>query len=292
MLVPDSFDEDELDDEAVFWQNFFNRLQPFRNSYSKFKTTISSTFLGEIYDTLGQLYDDISDTIGAISNRVTELTYSTILRSPGSIIAILLLSTILIGKDALDFEHQINGDVEIYLPDGADSTILLENVREQWATDIVILYIQTNNAASGSEKGIENITDVEMLSQISRIEGDDNNVQLSGYQRGLDYDKSDRGTNDGVIWILSPAQMIKEANSSNYRFSCAAEKYGLPTGNQDECTFASLNPFEGYSIPQGDDAQERIDRYVENSGELLNRPGCRSSLVCDCLLYTSPSPRD
>ena len=209
MLVPDSFDEDELDDEAVFWQNFFNRLQPFRNSYYKIKTTLSSTFLGEIYDTLGQLYDDISDTIGAISNRVTELTYSTILRSPGSIIAILLLSTILIGKDALDFEHQINGDVEIYLPDGADSTILLENVREQWATDIVILYIQTNNAASGSEKGIENITDVEMLSQISRIEGDDNNVQLSGYQRGLDYDKSDRGTNDGVIWILSPAQMIK-----------------------------------------------------------------------------------
>jgi len=104
MLVPDSFDEDELDDEAVFWQNFFNRLQPFRNSYYKIKTTISSTFLGEIYDTLGQLYDDISDTIGAISNRVTELTYSTILRSPGSIIAILLLSTILIGKDALDFE--------------------------------------------------------------------------------------------------------------------------------------------------------------------------------------------
>ena len=281
MLVPDSFDEVELDDEAVFWQNFFNRLQPFRNSYSKFKTTISSTFLGEIYDTLGQLYDDISDTFSSISNRVTELTYSTILRSPGSIIAILLLSTILIGKDALDFEHQINGDVEIYLPDGADSTILLENVREQWATDIVILYIQTNNAASGSEKGAENITDVEILSQISRIEGDDNNVQLSGYQRGLDYDKSDRGTNDGVIWILSPAQMIKEANSSNYRFSCAAEKYGLPTGNQDECTFASLNPFEGYSIPQGDDAQERIDRYVENSGELLNRPGCRSSLVCD-----------
>ena len=146
--MPDSFEGDELDDEAIFWQNFFNRLQPLRNSYSNIKTSLSSTFLGEIYDTLGQLYDDISDTASAISTRITELTYSTILRSPGSIIAVLLLLTVLIGKDALDFEHQINGDVEIYLPDGADSTVLLENVREQWATDIVILYVQTSLKSS------------------------------------------------------------------------------------------------------------------------------------------------
>ena len=115
--MPDSFDGDELDDEAIFWQNFFNRLQPLRNSYNNIKNSLSSTFLGEIYDTLGQLYDDISDAASAISTRITELTYSTILRSPGSIIAVLLLLTVLIGKDALDFEHQINGDVEIYLPD-------------------------------------------------------------------------------------------------------------------------------------------------------------------------------
>ena len=114
--MPDSFDGDELDDEAIFWQNFFNRLQPLRNSYNNIKNSLSSTFLGEIYDTLGQLYDDISDAASAISTRITELTYSTILRSPGSIIAVLLLLTVLIGKDALDFEHQINGDVEIYPP--------------------------------------------------------------------------------------------------------------------------------------------------------------------------------
>jgi predicted RND superfamily exporter protein len=279
--VSDSNGGDELDDEAIFWESFFHSLQPIRNTYSKFKESLSSSFLGEIYETGGQLFDDISDTFNSAARRITELTYSTILRSPGSIVAVLLLLTILIGKDALDFEHQINGDVEIYLPDGADSTELLENVREQWATDIVMLYVQTNNAASGSEKGLENITDENILSQISWIEGDDNNIKLSGYQRGLDYDKSDRGESDGVIWILSPAQMIKEANSSNYRFSCAAEKYGLPSGNQEDCSFSSLNSFEGYSIPQGEDAQERIDRYVENSGELLNRPGCRSSLVCD-----------
>ena len=33
---------------------------------------------------------------------------------------------------------------------------------------------------------------------------------------------------------------------------------------------ASLNPNEGYSIPQGDGAQDRIDGYVENSGDLFS----------------------
>ena len=212
--MPDSFEGDELDDEAIFWQNFFNRLQPLRNSYSNIKNSLSSTFLGEIYDTLGQLYDDISDTASAISTRITELTYSTILRSPGSIIAVLLLLTVLIGKDALDFEHQINGDVEIYLPDGADSTVLLENVREQWATDIVILYVQTNNAASGSEKGSENITNANILSQISWIEGDDEKRAPGLKQNGLDWDKNDHGESDGVLWIISISQIIKEINNN------------------------------------------------------------------------------
>ena len=74
---------------------------------------------------------------------------------------------------------------------------------------------------------------------------------------------------DGVVWILSPAQIIKEANSTNYRFSCAVEKYGLP-GSDGSCAIASQNPNEGYSIPQGDGAQERIDGYVDNSGELMS----------------------
>ncbi|MCH1592084.1 MAG: MMPL family transporter, partial [Candidatus Thalassarchaeaceae archaeon] len=53
------------------------------------------------------------------------------------------------------------------------------------------------------------------------------------------------------------------------RFSCAVEKYGLPVSDGN-CAIASQNPNEGYSIPQGDGAQERIDGYVDNSGELLS----------------------
>ena len=213
-----------------------------------------------------------------MTQRAAELAYSAILRSPAYLIVTLLLASALIGWRAEDFEHQINGDVEIYLPDGDNSTALLNEVRTQWSTDIVILYVQTDNAAEGAQHGVENITDANILNQISWFEGDDNNAGESGYGKGLDYNKEDRGSHtcnspmtgcDGVVWILSPAQIIKEANSTNYRFSCAVERYGLP-GSDGSCAISSQNPNEGYSIPQGDGAQERIDNYVDNSGELLS----------------------
>lgn len=84
--------------------------------------------------------------------------YRTIFRSPGPIVIVMILLTLLVGKDAMDFGQQINGDVEIYLPDGADSTELLLDVREQWSTDIVLLYIHTDNAIDDeSRRGSEKI---------------------------------------------------------------------------------------------------------------------------------------
>ena len=69
------------------------------------------------------------------------------------------------------------------------------------------------------------------------------------------------------MWILSPAQVIKEANSSSYRFNCAVEKYGLPTGQRDGCSIAQLNPFYGYSIP---DNQDNLDNLVSQTESLLS----------------------
>ena len=270
--------ENELDDEARFWAWFFESLQPVRNAVVRAREAVYGSFLGGALETVGQLSDDVSDGVHAVTQRAVELTYSGIQRSPGAVVALLLLLTALIGRDAIYFEHQINGDVEIYLPDGANSTELLNEVREQWATDIVILYVQTNNAATGSEKGDENITDVDILSQMSWIEGDDDNAGKGGLKSGLDYNKQDRGSLacnkpgdgcDGVIWVLSPAQIVKEANSTDHRFSCAVEKHGLPVSDGD-CALASLNPYVGYSVPQGDGAQERVDQYVENAGELMS----------------------
>ena len=257
----------DRDDEAAFWGRFFDRLKPVKEVLDGARKGFAGSFVGEGLDTMAQLVDDAGDAADATARRTAELTYSSILRSPASIVVLLLLLTAVIGRDAMEFEHQINGDVEIYLPDGADSTILLQQVREQWSTDIFILYVQTDNAASGGEHGTENITSMEILKQMSWIEGDDQNRGIGGYQSGLDYNKEDRGSIDGVVWVLSPAQIIKEANSSTYRFNCAMEKYGLPISDGQNCAVAGLNPYYGYEIP---DEQQRIDRLVEDAEPLLS----------------------
>ena len=257
----------EYDDEVVFWERFFERLAPFRDSVINSKNLAMESPLGDFYRFGERTINNTSDLFSRTAIRTAELSYSMILRSPGLIVAILILISALTIRPAMDFQDQINGDVEIYLPDGADSTELLLDVREApWATDIFILYIQTDNAATGNERGDENITDVNILTQLSWLEGDDNNRGAGGYQDGLDTYKDDRGRNDGVIWILSPSQIIKEANSSSYRFSCAVEKYGLPTGPNDNCAVSNSNPNEGYSIP-GD--QERVDNLVDQAGSLM-----------------------
>jgi predicted RND superfamily exporter protein len=257
----------EYDDEVVFWERFYESLAPFRDTLINIKKLTMESPLGDLYQIGARGINNTSNLFSRTAIRTAEISYSTILRSPGLIVAILILISALTVKPAMNFQDQINGDVEIYLPDGADSTELLLDVREApWATDIFILYIQTNNAATGTERGDENITDVNILSQLSWLEGDDNNRLAGGYQDGLDTYKDDRGRNDGVIWILSPSQIIKEANSSSYRFNCAVEKYGLPTGPSDNCAISSSNPNEGYSIPED---QERVDTLVDQAGSLI-----------------------
>jgi predicted RND superfamily exporter protein len=257
----------EYDDEVVFWERFYESLAPFRDTLINIKKLTMESPLGDLYQIGARGINNTSNLFSRTAIRTAEISYSTILRSPGLIVAILILISALTVKPAMNFQDQINGDVEIYLPDGADSTELLLDVREApWATDIFILYIQTNNAATLDERGDENITDVNILSQLSWLEGDDKNRLAGGYQDGLDTYKDDRGRNDGVIWILSPSQIIKEANSSSYRFNCAVEKYGLPTGPSDNCAISSSNPNEGYSIP---DDQERVDTLVDQAGSLI-----------------------
>ena len=233
-----------------------------------------------LYSTLSDISDDIQGKVAEISGWThsfakgqTTRFYRTIFRSPGPIVIVMVLLTLLVGKDAMDFGQQINGDVEIYLPEGADSTELLLDVREQWSTDIVLLYIHTDNSIDDpTKRGTENVTDIEILRQISYLEGDDDNKDMGRYSRGIDWNKEDRGTQDGVVWILSASQMIKEANSAPNRFACSVEKYGLPIQTGDDCTITNQDPRETYVIPNN---QDRINNTVENLGKSLD------SLVID-----------
>ena len=110
----------QQDEELEFWAWFFEKISPISNYLTKLGQDVRESPIGGFLDTAGQLVSDISDTSHMVAQRTAELTYSAILRSPAYLIVTLLLASALIGWSAEDFEHQINGDVEIYLPDGAN----------------------------------------------------------------------------------------------------------------------------------------------------------------------------
>ena len=133
--------DDERDDEAIFWERFFERLQPIKEAGVKVIQTIDSSPVGDVVDYGDYLLNAGAKRGHAIAQRLTEFWYSAILRSPGLFVALLVIATVLVGRDALDFGHQIDIDVDIFLADNGDSTDLLKQVRTQGATDIMILFV-------------------------------------------------------------------------------------------------------------------------------------------------------
>ena len=158
----------------------------------------------------------------------TEQLYRTVLASPAVFVLLLIVIAAFLGQRGLDFQAQIEDDVEIFLPDGAESTDLLLEVREEWSTDIAVIYIQTDNARLGGGLG-DNITDEKILREISWIEGDDDNIGGSNVGRGMDFNKGDYGEIDGVLWIISPAQIMKEINSTDGRFNASMCEHAVNT---------------------------------------------------------------
>ena len=85
---------ESVDDEAVFWQSFFERIQPAREASNRIRKKLSEGPVGNAFDTAGQLLDDAAGITHSAYRRLNELSYSAILRSPGIVIAILLLLTL------------------------------------------------------------------------------------------------------------------------------------------------------------------------------------------------------
>ena len=69
-----------------------------------------------------------------------------ILKNAVATIAVLSLITVLLLQSALTFEQNMTRDIEVYLPEGEESTEILIEVRQDWATDLIIVYIETGNA--------------------------------------------------------------------------------------------------------------------------------------------------
>ncbi len=117
----------------------------------------------------------------------------------------------------------VNGDLEVYLPEGSKIAALLGKVEEDWTTNVMVIYIELNNETGG------NITDQRILQEISFVEKD------------LNPELSD--PSDDVIYILSISTVLKEVNSSAPRVRKAfIDQIGqLGCGvQQDDCTSATF----------------------------------------------------
>ena len=149
--------------------------------------------------------ENLLDKLSTYRNQAKDLTmrrvdsaYSSILASPATVVILLVIVAAFFAQQGLSFQEQIDGDVEIFLPDGAASTELLKEVRTEWSTDIAIIYVQTPNAFDTSST--LNITNEAYLREMSWVEGDDDNANGAGFTgRGIDYSKDDQGRDDGVL---------------------------------------------------------------------------------------------
>lgn len=115
----------------------------------------------------------------------------------------------------------VNGDLEVYLPDGSQVAELIGKVEEDWSTNVMVVYIESSKY---------NITDQRILQEISYVE----NI-LNPYL-------SDES--DDVIYILSLSTVLKEVNSSAPRIREAiiteVGELGCSSDPTDDCPSREL----------------------------------------------------
>ncbi len=215
----------------------------------------------------------ISQTIREKTDSALDSAYTQVLSQPKTTLFMLVIVSLWMGNIGTNFQDQIVDDVEVFLPEGAESTDLLLEVREEWSTDVGFIYIKSPNAEDPDFFGQEyNITNVDILHEISWVEGDDENRANNQKKRGLDWNKEDHGKEDGVLWIISVAQIIKEINSSDGRFNAAM------CNNPGERLTAELIDCNALAqVPGGDgglyaipNEQQRIDEIINQSNGSLN----------------------
>ena len=201
----------------------------------------------------------------ALENGVQIYT-NIILKNAVATIAVLSLITILLLQSALTFEQNMTRDIEVYLPEGEESTEILIEVREDWATDLIIVYIETGNAKEPNIYNnivVDNITFVPTLKEIALLE---TTIDKYGQSEDLETFQADRGELDGIIFTLSISTLIKEFNSTNARFIEATEGKifgGLSIEQNDDDT---VNQTGTYNIPND---QDRVDQIYDSTSSAL-----------------------
>jgi len=174
----------------------------------------------------------------------------------------------------------IHGEMDVYLPKGSVHTEIVAEVREEWSTDLVVIYVQSEDYWDPAE-GLEdpervNITFIQILKAMEKLE-----MILDPHgqtEEGREV-PSDRGAVDGVVFSLSLSTIIKELNSSNTRATdaakenlhnwCVAEGGGIAcdTGLADLVLNAGVSQevTGHYRIPgTQEDIDDRVDDIPQN----------------------------
>lgn len=165
----------------------------------------------------------------------------TVLDNPRTVLVVVVIISVIIGGLGVPLMlNNISGDMTIYLPQDDESAIILNEVEEDFSTNIGVLFVETPNKFDKTYG--TNITDKAVLDEISAIEN------------ALDPLRDDFGTEDGISFILSISTLIKEINEApkNVWYAVAKEidedlDPGDPPGDYE------------YEIPED---QDEIDRIV------------------------------
>ena len=175
--------------------------------------------------------------------------------------------------DRNETDLNVNGDLEVYLPEGSEVGELLKLVEEDWSTNVMVVYIELND-------GNYNITDQRILQEISYVENTLNPC-ISSFVCANPNGSSDT-LEDDVIYLLSISTVLKEVNSSAPRireaFVTEIGQLGCGFG-QEDCPSAqaaeTLNELlaltdvqfgGGYEIPSQNTIDLVINEMYEDDG--------------------------
>ncbi|MBU2565769.1 MAG: MMPL family transporter [Candidatus Thermoplasmatota archaeon] len=175
--------------------------------------------------------DVIGDKITGKFKKVPKIGYfEAVTKKPKLTLFVMTVIVLLIGSQALHLIGSIQSDIEVYLPPGDPSTETLNEIREDWSTDLIVIYVTV-----GRNDDID-ITDLPVLKEMSRVE------------ETLNYNKTDYGENDSISYMLSISSIIKEINQSAFNGD-----YSIPDKERTDLILSQLS------------GSEEIERLVKDT---------------------------
>ena len=160
--------------------------------------------------------DVIGDKITGKFKKVPKIDYFDIVtKKPKLTLFAVTVVVLLIGSQAIHLIGSIQGDIEVYLPPDDSSTETLDEIREDWSTDLIIIYVTVGEN--------EEITSLPVLNEMSKVE------------ETLNYNKTDYGENDSISYMLSISSIIKEINQSVFKGD-----YSIPDKERTELILSQL----------------------------------------------------